>query len=55
MKLKMAIAALALSANSIYAQNETIRLIYPQWQGGDIAKWITEVPNPDDASRGYYL
>lgn len=33
MKLKMAIAALALSANSIYAQNETIRLIYPQWQG----------------------
>ena len=55
MKLKMAIAALALSTNSIYAQNETIRLIYPQWQGGDIAKWITEVPNPDDASRGYYL
>ena len=34
---------------------KTIRLIYPQWQGGDIAKWITEVPNPDDASRGYYL
>lgn len=21
----------------------------------DIARWITEVPNPDDASRGYYL
>lgn len=55
MKLKMAIVALALSTNSIYAQNETIRLIYPQWQGGDIAKWITEVPNPEDASRGYYL
>lgn len=34
---------------------KTIRLIYPQWQGGDIARWITEVPNPDDASRGYYL
>lgn len=34
---------------------ETIRLIYPQWQGGDIARWIPEVPNPDDASRGYYL
>ena len=34
---------------------KTIRLIYPQWQGGDIAQWITEVPNPDDASRGYYL
>ena len=34
---------------------KTIRLIYPQWQGGDIARWITEVHNPDDASRGYYL
>lgn len=34
---------------------KTIRLIYPQWQGGDIARWITEVTNPDDASRGYYL
>lgn len=22
---------------------ETIRLIYPQWQGGDIARWIPEV------------
>ena len=34
---------------------KTIRLIYPQWQGGDIAHWITEVTDPDDASRGYYL
>lgn len=34
---------------------ETIRLIYPQWQGGDISQWITEIPNPGDASRGYYL
>lgn len=34
---------------------KTIRLIYPQWQGGDIAQWITEIPNPSDASRGYYL
>ena len=34
---------------------KTIRLIYPQWQGGDIARWITEVPDPDDASRGYCL
>lgn len=33
----------------------TIRLIYPQWQGAEIAKWITEVPNPEEASRGYYL
>lgn len=51
----MAIATLALGINTLYAQNKTIRLVYPQWQGGDIAQWITEVPNPEDASRGYYL
>lgn len=33
----------------------TIRLIYPQWQGGDIARWIPEIEDPADASRGYYL
>ena len=33
----------------------TIRLIYPQWQGGDINHWLPEIPNPDDAARGYYL
>ncbi len=34
---------------------KTIRLVYPQWQGGNIAHWITEVKNPELASRGYYL
>lgn len=33
---------------------KTIRLVYPQWQGGNIARWIPEIP-ADDASRGYYL
>ncbi len=33
---------------------KTIRLIYPQWQGGNIARWIPNIPS-DDASRGYYL
>lgn len=33
---------------------KTIRLIYPQWQGADIARWIPDIP-ADDASRGYYL
>lgn len=33
---------------------KTIRLIYPQWQGGNIARWIPEIPS-QDASRGYYL
>lgn len=34
---------------------KTIRLLYPQWQGGDIAHWITEVDDPAIASRGYVL
>ena len=32
----------------------TIRLIYPQWQGANIARWIPTLA-PEDASRGYYL
>src|SRR5215831_2884767 len=35
-------------------QTSTIRLVYPQWQGGIVAHLIPELP-PDDASRGYYL
>lgn len=34
---------------------KTIRLIYPQWQGGNIAQWISEVDDHEAASRGYYL
>ena len=33
---------------------ETLRLIYPQWQGGVIDRLVTEIP-ADDASRGYFL
>lgn len=36
-------------------QKKTIRLVYPQWQGADIAQWIPEVKDPEQASRGYYL
>ena len=35
-------------------KTSTIRLIYPQWQGGVIAHWMPDIP-ADDASRGYYL
>ncbi|MCM1450397.1 MAG: hypothetical protein NC082_08645, partial [Clostridiales bacterium] len=28
--------------------------IYPQWQVGNIARWIPDIP-AEDASRGYYL
>ena len=34
--------------------NKTIRLIYPQWQGGDISSWIPKIPT-EDSSRGYFL
>lgn len=33
---------------------KTIRLIYPQWQGGNIARWIPNIP-AEESSRGYYL
>lgn len=33
---------------------KTIRLVYPQWQGGNIARWIPDI-TADDASRGYFL
>lgn len=33
---------------------KTIRLIYPQWQGANIAQWLPTFP-AEDASRGYYL
>ena len=32
----------------------TLRLIYPQWQGGNIAQWFPEF-DADTISRGYYL
>ena len=34
--------------------SKTIRLIYPQWQGGVISQWVTEL-SAEDSSRGYYL
>lgn len=35
-------------------KTSTLRLIYPQWQGGIIAHWIPDIP-AEDSSRGYYL
>ena len=34
--------------------DNTIRLIYPQWQGGDIARWFPRF-GPLTVSQGYYL
>jgi len=44
-----------ISKSNMEKQLKTIRLVYPQWQGADIARWITEVKDPEQASRGYYL
>lgn len=35
-------------------KSTTLRLIYPQWQGGIITHYFPDLP-ADDASRGYYL
>lgn len=35
-------------------KTSTLRLIYPQWQGGIIAHWMPDIPD-EDSSRGYYL
>ena len=34
---------------------KTLRLVFPQWQGADIARWVPEVPSPADSARGYAL
>ena len=34
---------------------DTIRLVYPQWQGGDIARRIDEIEDKALAARGYAL
>lgn len=34
---------------------KTIRLIYPQWQGADIARWIPEISDAGKSARGYSL
>lgn len=42
-------------ANSMEKNEKTVRLIYPQWQGGHIAALIPEVKDTTAASQGYVL
>lgn len=37
-----------------HGSRTTLRMIYPQWQGGDICAWLPELPRRQ-AARGYYL
>lgn len=46
---------IANAQNNHVKMRKTVRLIYPQWQGGNVSSLITEVKNPDDASLGYML
>lgn len=56
----MAIVAASLMVMGAAAQNtnnmNTIRMIFPQWQGADMkADWIPEVKDLKDMSQGYVL
>lgn len=35
-------------------KSKTLRLIYPQWQGGVVANWMPDLP-ANDVSRGYFF
>lgn len=35
-------------------QDSTLKLIFPQWQGGDIAAWFKDL-KPENAAKGYIL
>lgn len=52
------IASLLIHAQNITSimnkESKTLRLIYPQWQGGVVAHWMPDM-DADDASRGYFL
>lgn len=43
-----------INSKHMEIKSSTLRLIYPQWQGGIVAHWMPDLP-ADDASRGYYL
>jgi len=43
-----------LKKQNMKNQTSTLRLIYPQWQGGIVSSLLPEL-KPDDASQGYYL
>jgi len=44
----------SIQSKDMKNRTSTLRLIYPQWQGGIVSHWMPELP-PDDATRGYYL
>ena len=66
-KLLLLLTTILISVHPIYAQDDllinndnmnqqstTLKLIYPQWQGGAITSWMPDIP-AEDASRGYVI
>ena len=45
----------SINNQSMEKKTKTIRLIYPQWQGGDIAQWVTEVSDHEQAARRNHI
>lgn len=59
--LALALTVLFIGITTVFAKEgkntsnlKTIRLVYPQWQGGNIAALVPEL-SPEDVSRGYFL
>lgn len=62
MKHKLLLLVVLSMIGTTYAKSDdmkadsskTLRLIYPQWQGGVVANWMPDIP-ANDVSRGYFL
>ncbi|MBQ3310673.1 arginase family protein [bacterium] len=53
--LSVSIASAGINDKGVKMDTQkTIRLLYPQWQGGNIGSFVPEL-QPDDASTGYIL
>lgn len=48
------ISPLLAKSKGVKMQNQTLKLIFPQWQGGDIVAFFKDL-EPDEAARGYVL
>lgn len=55
--LGMLVSSIAhtLKDKNMEKKDKTIRLVYPQWQGGHIAAFIPEIKDTTAASQGYVL
>lgn len=52
--LILSLNCIILKAQVMETNKTTLRLLYPQWQGGIVSSWMPDI-DPEDSSRGYYL